>query len=322
MLSSVAAKYAPAIIAATEREYPNGMHHTTTSATDTPTPRAAHPAFFGCYDWHSAVEMHWALAVLARRCPESVDLQAIYQCLDKHLTCETIAVEVDYLRANPSWERPYGWGWALQLAAELTDWAQQDVRAATWAQAIRPLAEHLSAALVGYLELFALPVRAGTHGNSAFAMARARCWARHGDPVLAAAIDGAAQRYYLADADYPVHYEVAGNDFLSPSLTEIELMREVLTPADFSSWLAVFLPDPQVLLTPVAVSSHADGHGTHLNGLNLYRAGMLSTMEPFWGQAATDAAAAHYAAALPQVTGGDWMAEHWLAAFAVLAMTR
>lgn len=320
MLQLLSSKYADAIGAALQREYPNSMGHMIRSATDTPTPRQAHPAFYGCFDWHSAVEMHWALAVLARRCPDQVDMAVLSELFNAHLTPENLAVEAAYLRDNPGWERPYGWGWALQLAAELIDWADCDVCVVKWAEAITPLARQLSSELAAYLEMFTLPIRGGTHANSAFSMARAYQWAEKEDPALLSSIRNAARRYYQSDRNYPVHYEPSANDFLSPALTEIDIMHKVLPEEDFSSWFSAFLPDAGPLLEPVPVACHDDGQGTHLNGLNLYRAGMLRSLAPWWGNRATEAAEAHLDVALPQVLGAGWMAEHWLAAFAVLAL--
>ena len=32
-------------------------------------PKQNHPAFYGCFDWHSSVHGHWLLATVARRFP-------------------------------------------------------------------------------------------------------------------------------------------------------------------------------------------------------------------------------------------------------------
>jgi len=45
-------------------EYPNSLALTLFSDADVQAPRALHPAFFGCYDWHSSVHTHWQLGLV------------------------------------------------------------------------------------------------------------------------------------------------------------------------------------------------------------------------------------------------------------------
>ena len=52
------------------REYPNQISHRLDSDHDLRPPRELHPAFYGCYDWHSAVHGHWLLARALRLCPD------------------------------------------------------------------------------------------------------------------------------------------------------------------------------------------------------------------------------------------------------------
>ena len=107
-------------------------------------------------------------------------------------------------------------------------------------------------------------------------------------------------------------------------------MRRVLTPAVFASWLARFLPDlassaPHTLFTPATVSDRTDGKIAHLDGLNLSRAwcwrhlaDTMSVDDPR-RRLMQDAAARHLEVSLSHVTG-DYMGEHWLATFAMLAL--
>lgn len=292
-------------------------------ADDQVTPRGAHPAFYGCFDWHSAVEMHWALVVLLRAQPDDVPARDVRALLDTHLTPENIAAEVAYLAANPGWERPYGWGWALQLAGELQDWAATEVEEAVrWAEAVRPLAEHLASELRSWLPRLTYPDRGGMHGNTAFALARALSWP---DPLLRQAIAEAARRLYGSDTTYPASYEPSGTDFLSAFLTEAVLMTEVLDPDEFTSWWAGFAPDglPERLTEPASVSDPQDGQGAHLHGLNLYRIHALRRLEPSVPAAhrarIAAAARAHEPAATAALADTGWMSEHWLGAYAVLA---
>ena len=123
-LAELAPEFAHTIVEAVRREYPNVPRHVMTGPDDTATPRQLHPAFYGCFDWHSAVEMHWALVVLLPDLAEPVRARA-ERVLDEHLTEENLAVEAAYLRDHAGFERPYGWGWALALAdaADGTRWA-------------------------------------------------------------------------------------------------------------------------------------------------------------------------------------------------------
>lgn len=320
-LAAVGSRYAETILAAVRQEYPNHLRHVMDGPDDRPTPRALHPAFYGCFDWHSAVEMHWALARLLRLVPAATPAAAVAAVLDEHLSPAGLAVEAAYFADRPGFERPYGQGWLLTLAAELRSWPYAD----RWSAAVEPLAARIAAVLVDWLPKLTYPVRDGAHQNTAFGLARA--WA-YDDGPLRAAIEVAARRLYLSDRDYPAAWEPGGGDFLSAALTEAELMALVLPPPEFEAWFAGFLPVvPDSLCTPALVSDPTDGQIAHLHGLNLYRAyafrrlaAVLAPSDPR-RSIMLDAATAHADAALPHVVGGDWMTEHWLAAYAVLLLT-
>ena len=107
-------------------------------------------------------------------------------------------------------------------------------------------------------------------------------------------------------------------------------MRRALTAEEFVAWFARFLPGleqrgPAVLFRPATVSDRSDGRIVHLDGLNLSRAWCWSNLASSLAQSDTrvplmrDAAAEHLAASLQHVSG-DYMGEHWLATFAVLAL--
>jgi hypothetical protein len=267
--------------------------------------------------------MHWALIVLLRFQPEDVPADEIRSVVDAHLTPAAIAAEVAYLVAHPGWERPYGWGWGLQLAGELEDWAATgDPDATRWASAVRPLARHLSQALLAYLPRLTYPDRSGTHGNTAFSLARALAWP---DAASRRAIGQAARGYFGDDSDFPVRYEPSGSDFLSPFFAEALLMSEVLDSAEFGPWWARFAPAefPQTFLTPALVADPDDGHGAHLHGLNLYRIRGLRRLLPFANASQRKvfdvSLRAHEQAADAALSDQAWMAEHWLGAYAVLA---
>ena len=177
------------------------------------------------------------------------------------------------------------------------------------------------------MQIGAYPVRAGTHANSAFALLLARDYAGVvDDAALRKAIDAAAIAWFGADAAYPAAYEPSGTDFLSPGLCEAVLMQRVLG-ARFASWWTRFVPDDAGLArwdTPAVVADRTDGHLVHLDGLNLSRAWCLRTLAGASGvpealrERFARAAQAHWQAAWPHVTGGDFVATHWLVSFALL----
>ncbi|MEZ5201603.1 MAG: DUF2891 domain-containing protein [Micropruina glycogenica] len=321
-LLELAPEFVRTIVGAVRREYPNAPRHVMTGPHDTGTPAQLHPAFYGCFDWHSAVEMHWALLVLLPDLPEAARTEA-ETVLDEHLTAENLAVEAAYLREQAGFERPYGWGWALALAD-----AAEGTR---WARALAPLAAVVTDGFIEWLPRSSLPNRQGTHANTAFALARSWPWAQrlatHGEPALVEAIASASKRWYGNDRDYPVEWEPGGNDFLSPALAEAELMGLVLAPDAFRLWVEIALPDLLggrigSLSRPVTGIDTTDGQAAHLHGLNLHRAACLRALQRRLGDSVVleRAAQAHLDAALPVVSGSDWMAEHWLAAYAVLAL--
>jgi hypothetical protein len=308
------------------REYPNVLVHAIRGPEELGTPRALHPIFYGSYDWHSCVHGHWLLASLLRLHPDMPEGAAIRAQFDGHFTAEAVAGECAYLARPTSggFERPYGWGWLLALATEL---ARHD---APWGHALQPLTDAFVARFKAFLPKADYPVRAGVHSNTAFALALALDYARAADdPDLAALIEAKARAWHGADRDCQA-WEPSGDDFLSPALIEAELMRRVLAPDEFRAWFAAFLPraaagEPATLFAPARVSDRADGKIAHLDGLNLSRAwcwrriaASLADTDPA-APAALAAAEAHLAASLPHVAG-DYMGEHWLASFALLAL--
>ena len=333
-LDEVAPVYVPAIIRVVQQEYPNQMQHLTTGPDDRPTPRELHPAFYGCFDWHSSVEMHWVLVRLLRLVPEKFDQAAALTVLEAHLTEPALSQETRYMLARRSFERPYGWGWALTFIHELTLW--ENDRAEHWLHTCRPLADAITGLMLEWLPKATYPVRVGMHSNSAFGLARSMPWAhylaRQGDERLLAAITQKAVEWYGEDRDYPAHYEPGGSDFLSPALTEVDLMSLVLDRQAFFTWLDRFLPglwdgQPQTLFTPAHVSDATDGQLAHLHGLNLYRAfawKYLSEILPAEDRRRTSmqaAASAHARASMGAVTGSHYMVEHWLACYAMLYLS-
>jgi hypothetical protein len=315
------------------REFPSYVTALLTGPGEFPArPRDRTPVFYGSLDWHSCVEMHWVLVRLLKTAGDAVPAHEIRAALDRQFTPGGLQAEAEFMRAKGSFERPYGWGWALALAHELATWPG-DQDAPRWAAAMEPLSEALTENFLGWLPKATYPVRTGLHANSSFGLslalpyARARAGATQ--PALREAIEAAARRWYLSDAGYPAAWEPSGHDFLSPALAEAELMTRLLPAGDFGPWLQAFLPglagrEPASLFTPAIVSDSSDGQIAHLHGLNLSRAWcfrrLAETLPPGDPRvlACTDAMWRHAGASLGHVTGDDYMVTHWLAAFAVL----
>jgi Protein of unknown function (DUF2891) len=312
------------------REYPHKLDHIMTGAADVRSPRQLHPIFFGSFDWHSCVHGHWLLARLYRRFPDFEAAGAVRAMLDAQLTAGKVAGEVAYL-ANPAargFERPYGWAWLLMLQGELLRHASPEGR--RWAAALAPLADAFERRFQAYLPIATYPIRTGTHFNTAFALLLARDYAAvAGRGDLAALCGATARRWYGADQGCQA-WEPSQDEFLSPALIEAALMADVLSAGEFRRWLTAFLPDaaagaPATLFSPATVSDRTDGKIAHLDGLNLSRAwcwrriiAALPPTDPLCARA-EQAAVRHLASALDQVAG-DYMGEHWLASFALLAL--
>src|SRR3954471_8957865 len=147
-LRSAAPDLAATALRTVRIEYPYDLRAVYRAPGDVPLrPRDRHPAFYGCYDWHSAVLMHWVLVRLLRRFPAEVPADAIRAVLDEHLPPAAITSETAYFAGTPGFERPYGWGWALTLHEELASWPA----GAGWAAALQPLADHLLDAFAAWL---------------------------------------------------------------------------------------------------------------------------------------------------------------------------
>ena len=326
---AAAERFAHLALACTHKEYPNKISHVLASEEDVMPPHLLTPAFYGCFDWHSAVHGHWLLARLVRLFPDAPFAKDARVALAASLTPKNIAGEVEYLQREDraSFERPYGLAWLLKLSSELRSW--DDPQGRQWAAALVPL-EILSATkLRSWLPKLHYPIRIGEHDQTAFSFGLIWDWASGvGDAQMKVALVEAAQRFYRGDRNCPLSYEPSGQDFLSPCLSEADFMRRVLEPEAFGKWLGDFLPQIPVKagvdwLPPGVVTDRADPKLAHIDGLNLSRAWMLEGIAH--GLKSTDkrvpqllaAAAAHRAAALPAVTGEHYEGGHWLGTFAV-----
>ncbi|RYD92565.1 MAG: DUF2891 family protein, partial [Sphingobacteriales bacterium] len=78
-----------------EQEYPNKTSHTSSSDSDhVLTPKQLHPAFYGCFDWHSCVHGHWMLIRLLKLFPNLPEASRIRDILNRTITSETIKQEL------------------------------------------------------------------------------------------------------------------------------------------------------------------------------------------------------------------------------------
>ena len=311
LTEGLAAAFARVALANCEREYPRVICHLLKAPQDELAPRKLHPAFFGSYDWHSAVHMHWLLVRALRLYPMLPENGRITAALDAHLSPAALAAELAYFKANPLFERPYGWAWLLELQAESLRMK------ARWSRALEPFASHLAQRMGDFVAQAPYPIRAGSHYNTAFACVLSLDYARaSGDLPLEMEIRKAAKRWYGNDRDAPISYEPSLDDFLSPSLVEAVLMKQLLDPAEFARWLNRFLPSGMgPLAEPPQVADRRDAKQAHLDGLCLSRAWCFNAL------GLPDLAEKHLAAGMPHVAGGDYVGEHWLASFAVLALS-
>lgn len=290
--------------------------------SDLAMPIDHHPAFYGCYDWHSAVHGHWSLVYLLKHFPAIDQRQEAFDQLNKHLTKANIAKEVAYFSLNSgtkNFERTYGWAWLLKLQEELYTW--DDPQAKIWYEHLKPLERYISDAYCLYLPKLVYPIRTGTHSNTAFGLSLSYDYAvTVGNQRLKEAIEQAAKRFYTKDQGCPITWEPSGYDFLSPCLQEMDIMRKVLSDEAFETWSKAFLPtleDNSLRLKPGRVLDRADGHLVHLDGLNFSRAWCLFPLKD--NNLAYNTAIEHVQYSLPKITDGDYAGQHWLGTFALYA---
>ncbi|NQE64942.1 DUF2891 domain-containing protein [Caulobacter sp. RHG1] len=323
---ATASRFARIALGHLTREYPAKLDHVMGGPDDIRSPRDLHPIFFGSFDWCSCVHGYWLLATLLRLRPEMAEAEQILEIFDDAFTPDKVAGEVAYLARPESrgFERPYGWAWNLMLQAELLRHDHP------WAGAHAPLANAFAERFEEFLPIADYPVRSGAHFNTAFSLVLASEYAdmTH-DAAFRQLLLDRALVWYGQDASCPA-WEPSGDDFLSPTLIEAEAMRRLMPRERFELWFPRFLPDlarkqPAALFTPARVSDRTDGQIVKLDGLNLSRAwcwrnlaGAMPDADPA-KPLAINAALNHLAAAIPHVSG-DYMGEHWLATFALLAL--
>jgi hypothetical protein len=325
-----ATRFAAIALGHITQEYPNKLDQVLTGTGDLRSPRILHPIFYGSFDWHSCVHSHWLLARLLRRYPENAQSERIRELFSSAYTAAKVSGELIHLTRpdTGTFERPYGWAWLLMLAAELAQLDDDEGR--QWSVSLAPLADAFAQRFLVYLPKATYPTRTGVHSNTAFALALTLEFAavcNHQELMDAAA--KTARRWYTDDRDCQA-WEPSGDDFLSPCLIEAECMRRVMPQEEFIPWLSQFLPrlerqQPATVFDPVVVSDRTDGRIAHLDGLNLSRSwcwsNLAAAMPPsdLRRNAMINAAHRHLQASLPHISD-DYMGEHWLATYAVLAL--
>lgn len=314
-------------LACIDIEYPNKLGQVIGSDSDLQSPDDLHPAFYGCFDWHSAVHGHWSLVRLLNTNPDLKKRELIIKGLLQHLTAENIQGEIDYFNGglNNSYERMYGWAWLLKLTQEVNQ--LEHPRQHELLENLRPLAELIAEQVKEFLPKLNYPIREGTHSNTAFALTMVYDYAiEFGEDELKEIVKKRAREYYWDDVDCPLTWEPGGYDFLSPCFEEADIMRRVLSKEEFRKWLKQFLPrlsDPEFLLEPGIVTDREDGHLVHLDGLNFSRAwclyGIAETLPEY--QHLVKIANEHVQHSLPNLVGDTYEGGHWLASFALLALS-
>ncbi|HUP65658.1 MAG TPA: DUF2891 domain-containing protein [Thermoanaerobaculia bacterium] len=330
----VAARFADLALSCVQKEYPNKIAHVLQSDADVKPPRELTPSFYGCFDWHSSVHGHWMLARLVRLEPDSHFASAARKVLAENLTASNLVRETTYLQGpgRASFERPYGLAWLLQLAAELRAW--DDAQARSWLRSLKPLETATRNRVAEWLPKLSHPVRSGEHSQSAFALGLMHDWATVSrDSEFQRLLEERILAFYGKDTACPLAYEPSGEDFLSPCIAEADLVRRVLSPAEFAAWLGPFLPTiardgSTDWLRPAVVTDPTDGKLVHLDGLNLSRAWMLdgiaSALPDDDPRVASIRAVArrHGEAGIAAVSGAHYEGGHWLGSFATYYVTR
>ncbi len=311
-----------------DQEYPNKLSQTLGSESDLKTPKALHPSFYGCFDWHSSVHGHWSMVSLLKQYPQIKNSSTARAWLKTNLTKQNIKEEVAYFNKpiNKTYERTYGWAWLLKLSEELYTW--EDSIAPVLHQNLEPLTQKIVQNYKDYLPNLSYPIRVGEHQNTAFGLSLAYDYAQTlKDEALQKLIETKAKAFYLNDNTCPLAYEPSGHDFFSPCLMEVNLMQKVLEKETFKLWLKEFMPellDKSFSLEPVSVTDRTDGKLVHLDGLNFSRASVLfelaNAYEEF--EYLKPIAEKHLSASFDNIAGDSYEGGHWLATFALYAINQ
>ena len=313
-----------------QQQYPNKTNHTSAGDSDQlMTPMQQHPAFYGCFDWHSSVHGHWMLVSLLKQFPDLPEAKKIRESISKNINTQNIIDEIKYFdgKLSKSYERTYGWAWLLKLQQELLTW--NDADAIKWRTALQPFCDTVIRLWMNYLPKQTYPNRTGVHPNTAFGLVFALDYARTaGNQIFEASIIQSANQLYGKDKNAPTVWEPDGTDFLSPSLEEADLMKRVLNKEQFVLWFNNWITPAslQHLTQLPVISDRTDMQIVHLDGLCFSRSWCMKGIAK--QLADTDkrktillrSAIRHLNASLPNIASGSYGGEHWLASFAVYAL--
>lgn len=307
-------------------EYPNKLSQTLGGDEDLKSPSVLHPAFYGCFDWHSSVHGHWSLVSLLKQFPDLDHSEDIKQKLLQNISKENIAAEVLYFHGehNKSYERTYGWAWLLKLAEELHTWDNETARQLE--TNLHPLTDLIIEKYIAFLPKLNYPIRVGEHPNTAFGLSFAWDYANTvNNEVLKTIIKQRAKDFYFKDTDCPMTWEPGGTDFLSPCLEEAALMKRVLPKDEFKLWLEIFLPqlrDKSFILETGKVSDRKDGSLVHLDGVNFSRAWSLNKIAEgmIEYEHLKNISNQHINYSLPEIFEDSYEGGHWLGSFAIFAL--
>lgn len=333
LTENVASGFVHLALKCVQKEYPNKTGHVMNNASEVLTPSQMHPAFYGCFDWHSSVHGHWMLVRILKLFPNLPEASQIRKSLNKNLSALNILKEVEYYNqeGRKSFERTYGWAWLLKLAEELNGW--DDVDGIRWERNLQPLTNRIIKSYTDFLPKQVYPIRTGVHPNTAFGISFALDYAQKvQNNAFQNLLIERSKTYYQNDKNGPAIWEPGGEDFLSPVLVEADLMRRVLDKKEFSVWFNQFLrgfinDEYDNLINPAIVSDRDDPKGVHLDGLNLSRAwcmlGIANALpkdDPN-KEILLKAAKVHAESALRNVATGNYEGEHWLASFAIFMLS-
>ncbi|OEY74049.1 DUF2891 domain-containing protein [Salegentibacter salarius] len=308
-------------------QYPNKLGQTLENKEAIGEPSELHPAFYGCFDWHSSVHAHWSLVSLLKQFPDLKKAETIRGKLKESLSAENIQGEIDYFKReqSDSFERTYGWAWLLKLAEEIETW--NDPLAVELGQNLAPLADLIVKKYIEFLPKLNYPIRVGEHANTAFGLSFAYDYAVAAEHTeLKELISKRAKDFYLKDDDCPLTWEPSGFDFLSPCLEEVSIMSRVLPKNAFEMWLEDFLPQlksEDFDMEVGEVSDRTDGKLVHLDGLNFSRAWVfygLINQYPEKFSHLQEIADRHVAYSFPNLVGDSYEGGHWLGTFAIYAL--
>lgn len=313
-------------------EFPNKTSHLSDGPTDARLlPHELHPVFYGCLDWHSSVHGHWMLIKLLKQFPNLPNRDSIIAVLNQSFQIDKMQKEAEYFgkyTASAIYERTYGWAWLLKLDEELLTW--NDPLAETWLVAMQPLTQKIEALWKAFLPKQTYPNRSGMHGNTAFGLCFALDWARaKKDAAFEQLIIKRAKDFYFDNKNIPAHLEPDGADFFSPSLLAADLMQRILTEPEFLKWMNSYYTKEGIarLCKMPTVSDRSDYQIVHLDGLSFSRAWCMKGIarklpanHPY-KKSFTIAAHTFLNQTLPQIFNGGYGGEHWLASFAVYALS-